>query len=131
MFSFLSRAAPQPDHYAILAVAISATPEQIQRAYRELAKRLHPDVSKAPDATERFAEISLAYEILSDPARRRAYDQSRLKRTVPRASDDDRAPHYSWTNIADRGARAKPFDSEAFEDVWTGFFEPRQRDREK
>src|ERR671933_153807 len=51
-----------------------ASPAEIRRAYRERARRLHPDVNRAPDAAARFAALSEAYETLADPARRRAYD---------------------------------------------------------
>ncbi len=62
------------DHYATLGVRKDATPEEIKRAYRRLARQLHPDVN--PDATtqERFKEVTVAYEVLSDPEKRQIYD---------------------------------------------------------
>lgn len=62
------------DFYQILGVSRDASPEDIKKAYRRLARSYHPDVSKAPDAEERFKKISQAYEVLSDPEKRRAYD---------------------------------------------------------
>lgn len=62
------------DFYQILGVARDARPEDIKKAYRRLARAYHPDVSKAADAEERFKKISQAYEVLSDPEKRRAYD---------------------------------------------------------
>lgn len=62
------------DLYEILGVGRNATQEEIRRAYRQLARRLHPDVNGSPDAEQRFKEIAGAYEILSDPGRRRQYD---------------------------------------------------------
>ncbi|MGZ4154155.1 MAG: molecular chaperone DnaJ [Actinomycetota bacterium] len=62
------------DLYAILGVGPDASQEEIKRAYRQLARQLHPDVSQAPDAEERFKQVSAAYEILSDPQKRRQYD---------------------------------------------------------
>lgn len=59
-------AAGQPDHYATLGVERGATPQELKRAYRRLALKLHPDVNKAPDAAERFAEAKEAYSVLSD-----------------------------------------------------------------
>jgi molecular chaperone DnaJ len=67
-------AAQARDLYAILGVAQDASQEDIKRAYRQLARQLHPDVSRAPDAEERFKQVSAAYEILSDPRKRQQYD---------------------------------------------------------
>lgn len=62
------------DHYAALGVARDATPEDIKRAYRRLARELHPDTNPDPEASERFKEIAHAYEVLSDPQKRQRYD---------------------------------------------------------
>jgi curved DNA-binding protein len=56
-------------------VARDATQDQIKRAYRKLARKYHPDVSKEPDAERRFKELGEAYEVLKDPEKRAAYDQ--------------------------------------------------------
>ena len=66
--------AEERDYYAILGVSRSASQEEIQRAYRKLARTYHPDVNKDPAAEERFKEISEAYDVLSDPGTRRRYD---------------------------------------------------------
>jgi molecular chaperone DnaJ len=62
------------DLYSILGVSADASQEDIRRAYRQLARQLHPDVSADPGAEERFKEVTAAYEILSDPQKRRQYD---------------------------------------------------------
>ena len=62
------------DLYEILGVRRDASPDDIKRAYRALAREHHPDVSSAPEAEERFKEIVGAYEILSDPQKRQQYD---------------------------------------------------------
>lgn len=65
------------NHYATLRVSPSATEEQIKSAYRKLAREAHPDVNK--DGTEQFRALAATYEVLSDPARRRAYDVEFLR----------------------------------------------------
>ena len=62
------------DLYEVLGVSRDASQEEIRRAYRRLAREHHPDVSADPDAEHRIKEINLAYQTLSDPARRRQYD---------------------------------------------------------
>lgn len=68
------------DHYAVLGVAHSATPEQIKSAYRKLARQHHPDVlqglhpNRVSDAAEKFKNISWAHDVLSNPQKRREYD---------------------------------------------------------
>src|SRR5690606_30407082 len=62
------------DYYAILGVSKDATPEQIKRAYRKLARKLHPDVNPDEAAQERFREVTTAYEVLSDPKKRQVVD---------------------------------------------------------
>src|ERR1700753_2217523 len=62
------------DYYAALGVSRDATGEEIKRAYRKLARELHPDVNPDPVAQERFKEVTAIYEVLSDPERRRIVD---------------------------------------------------------
>ena len=63
------------DYYAVMGVSREATQDDIRRAYRKLARKYHPDVSKEADAEQRFKEVGEAYEVLKDPEKRAAYDQ--------------------------------------------------------
>jgi curved DNA-binding protein len=63
------------DYYKIMGVAKDAPQKEIKRAYRKLARKYHPDVSKESNAEDRFKEVGEAYEVLKDPEKRTAYDQ--------------------------------------------------------
>ncbi|MEU9368519.1 J domain-containing protein [Streptomyces avermitilis] len=63
------------DYYDVLGVSRNAGAEEIQQAFRQLARKHHPDINKDPDAEERFKEINDAYSVLSDPGQRQRYDR--------------------------------------------------------
>ncbi|TVV09216.1 molecular chaperone DnaJ [Lactobacillus jensenii] len=63
------------DYYDILGLDKNASEQDIQRAYRKLSKKYHPDINKAPDAEEKFKEVNEAYEVLHDKQKRAQYDQ--------------------------------------------------------
>ena len=93
--------AADDDFYQILGVPRDASPDDIQRAYRKLARTYHPDVNHDPGAEDRFKEVSEAYDVLSDPATRRRYDAfGRDFRQVPEDVDPE-----TWRR-ARAGARA-------------------------
>lgn len=79
-------AQPGPDLYQVLGLGPHASCAEISRAYRRLARRHHPDVDASPGAGERFAEITHAYRVLSDPHARARYDASRVRARTPSAS---------------------------------------------
>jgi curved DNA-binding protein len=93
--------AADEDFYQILGVPRDASQEDIQRAYRKLARSYHPDVNHDPAAEDRFKEVSEAYDVLSDPQTRRRYDAfGRDFRQVPEDIDPE-----TWRR-AQAGARA-------------------------
>ena len=67
--------ADKRDYYEVLGVAKDADEATIKRAFKRLAIKYHPDHNKDPDAGEKFREINEAYQVLSDPQKRQAYDQ--------------------------------------------------------
>jgi molecular chaperone DnaJ len=78
----------KPDYYEVLGVARDASPEEIKKAYRKLARKYHPDVNREdPEAEEKFKLINEAYQVLSDPEARALYD--RFGHNVPTASPGD------------------------------------------
>jgi curved DNA-binding protein len=77
------------DYYKVMGVARDATEAQIKQAYRKLARKYHPDVSKEKDAEARFKEVGEAYEVLKSPEKRAAYDQLGQG---PRPGEDFRPP---------------------------------------
>lgn len=113
-------------HYTILGVPQTATQEQIRRVYRTLAKSLHPDVNRDAGATERFAQVTVAYETLSDPVKRREYDRQLAVDEELRRPVDTRA-HYTWTNIATHDSdKAREANRQAeIDELYDTFFAPR------
>lgn len=83
------------DYYSVMGVDPSADADTIKQAYRRLARKYHPDVSKETDAEARFKEVGEAYEVLRDPEKREAYDQ--LRRGGHRPGESFRPPP-GWSN---------------------------------
>ena len=67
--------ADKRDYYEVLGINKNASADEIKRAYRKMAKKYHPDVNKSADAEEKFKEVNEAYEVLSDPDKKAAYDR--------------------------------------------------------
>ena len=85
----------EKDYYAILGVDEHATTDEIRKAFQNKARKLHPDVNKAPDAETKFKEVSEAYAVLSDPDKRRRYDAMRSGSTPFASSGGYTAPQSS------------------------------------
>jgi curved DNA-binding protein len=98
------------DYYQILGVNREASEADIKKAYRRLARKYHPDVSKEPGAEERFKNISMAYEVLGNPEKRSAYDQ--LGRHAP---GQDFRPPPDWEQ---RYGAAGDFSEMNFSDLF-------------
>jgi len=112
------------DYYKIMGVQRDASQGEIKRAYRKLARKYHPDVSKEPDAEERFKELGEAYEVLKDPQKRQAYDQlgQRWQHGQEFRPPPDWAPGFDFSGGGFTEADASQF-SDFFESLF-GRFRP-------
>ena len=106
------------DYYEVMGVARDASAEEIKRAYRKLARKYHPDVSKEPEAEARFKELGEAYEVLRDPEKRAAYD--RLGANW-KAGEDFRPPP-EWNFDVEQEPAGTAGYSDFFEQLFGGGF---------
>src|SRR2546430_10785127 len=97
-------ATTERDYYELLGVTRDASAEEIKRAFRRLARELHPDVSEAPDAEHRFREVVEAYEVLSNSERRELYDR------------------FGHAGLRSGGFRPTTFDLRDLSDLFSAFF---------
>jgi len=104
------------DYYAALGVERGASAEQIKKAYRRLAQKYHPDVSKEPEAEARFKEISEAYQTLKDPAKRAAYDD-----LGTRPQGEEFRPPPDWARQHGAGEGSFSFEDLDFADLFSRF----------
>lgn len=107
------------DYYQILGIDRDATQDEIKRAYRKLARKYHPDVSKEPQAEERFKEVGEAYEVLKDPEKRAAYDQLGANW---KAGQDFRPPPDWDQGFEFHGGGFTSADAEQFSDFFESLF---------
>ncbi len=101
------------DYYQILGVSRNANQDEIKRAYRKLARKYHPDVSKEKEAEHRFKEVGEAYEVLKDPQKRATYEQLG---THWRAGEEFRAPPGFNSNFDFSGSEFSDFFDSLFGD---------------
>jgi len=111
------------DYYALLGIERTATPEEIKRAYRKLARKFHPDVSKEADAEARFKDVSEAYEALSDPEKRAAYDEIGRRRERGQGYEPPPDGGFEFSGRSGGG----PADDAAFSDFFESIFGHRAR----
>jgi curved DNA-binding protein len=114
------------DYYKLLGVSREATAEEIKRAYRKLARKYHPDVSKEKNAEARMKEVNEAYAVLSDPAKRAAYD----KLGSGHQAGQDFRPPPGWDEgfeFGDGGQEFSPGESARFSDFFSEIFGRGQR----
>src|SRR3989338_1464799 len=104
------------DYYKILGVGKNATKEEIKKAYKQLAKKYHPDVNKDGNATEKFKEINEAASVLGDDEKRAQYDQFGDAESFKQASG------FSGFDFSDFGFDFTDFASFDFGDIFDRFF---------
>src|SRR5258705_6775542 len=97
-------ATTERDYYELLGVSRTANADEIKRAFRGLARELHPDVSKEPDADHRFREVVEAYEVLSNSERRELYDR------------------FGHAGLRSGGFQPSSFDLSSLSDLFSAFF---------
>src|SRR6266436_1513080 len=100
------------DYYKILGVARDASADDIKKAYRKLARKYHPDVSKEKNAEESFKEVSEAYETLRDQEKRAAFDQ-----LGSHAAGQEFRPPPDWSQHVAAGSQFDQMGKNAFDDI--------------
>lgn len=109
------------DYYEIMGVDEKATPDDIKKAYKRLARKYHPDVSKEKNAEQRFKDVGEAYEVLKDPDKRREYDN--LRAYGARGGNGQFTPPPGWHPGGASAYEGAGFgDTEGFSDFFEAMF---------
>ncbi len=112
------------DPYKVLGVARDAPDEEIRRAYRKLAKQLHPDVnpSNSSSAEEKFKKVSAAYDIVGDPEKRKQYDRGEIDANGEQRRGFHRAHAGGAGPFGGRAGGARPDEEFGFGDIFSDLF---------
>ncbi|KAJ9597756.1 hypothetical protein L9F63_011364, partial [Diploptera punctata] len=114
------------DYYSLLGVSRKATDREIKKAFRKLAVKYHPDKNKEKGAEEKFKEFAEAYEVLSDPEKRKKYDQFGSAAFDNAGGGGGQAFHFNFDdifrNFEDDGRFSFQFGGNAYEDQGHNFF---------
>lgn len=105
------------DYYHIMGVTKDASDKEIKAAYRRLARKYHPDISKEKDAEERFKEIGEAYEVLKDPKKRRVYDaygHGKQEQSQYQGAESPGQNQWQWQDAG----QSQHFDEDFFESLF-------------
>jgi curved DNA-binding protein len=108
------------DYYKTLGVQENASADEVKKAYRQLARKYHPDVSKEKGAEEKFKILREAFEVLKDPAKRAEYDQ--LKKLGAYEKDGSFRPPPQWQSSRRPGSGFSPENEEEFSDFFASLF---------
>lgn len=114
------------DHYEVLGLRPDCSPGEVKKAYRRLARQYHPDVYHGPDASRCFDEISMAYQVLSDPVKRRALDRE-MEKERRKVGDDlhemKYPPKYHKVGMDSSGGYRTQTQKEREEEMYARFNE--------
>src|SRR5215510_9856220 len=116
----------QKDLYHVLGVSRTASADDVKKAYRKLARKYHPDINPGnKEAEERFKEISFAHDVLSDPEKRKLYDEFGEVGLRPGFDAENMRTYQQWSSSGLRGAqtdRRGDRTSFSFEDLFGDWF---------